>query len=411
MAVPPEIDTQIRGQIDALASRHPNRKDLTQASAALLFFEYAQYPSAAVVRGYTGRGSLADIQRDLNEFWDGVRAKAKVRVAGVDLPQDLLDGFGASIAQLWELAKTKANEALDSLRREALDQVAEVERQVEAAREARERAELEAAGVREQLDKLNEAKAAVDQAMAAQGATLAATERQLVLCREELVRAANAHAEALVRAAHDLDAERSARAASEEVLAGEVRFAKLEIERAREQTRDYKAWAERAEGERQLSEQRSSVVIAELRSAVTEGQVEVARLQGVISGRDRECLALRDEISELREKLDARREERLAKSREKTLLAMRQQILTLPATFELCDRYDWQALLISDSSSEDDLICLGIPGDREGQGYRATPAFRTLDDLEAFCRERGPEYEVLDIDGAGPPATWFWERK
>jgi len=414
MTVAPETDDLIRARVEALASRHSDRKELTQACAGILFFEFAKYPSAAMVRGYTGRGSLSDIQRDLNEFWDRIRAKAKVQVAGADLPSDLLDGFGASIAQLWELAKTKANEALESLRREALDQVEAMAKEVDAERQARERSELECAGLREQLASLRDAKAAVDQALAAEGARLEAAERQVVLSREELLRAARAHEEALVRAANDLETERAARAASEEVLAGEVRFAKLEIERAREQSRDYKTWAERAEGERQLSEHRLSITITELRNAVTKGQVEAAELRGELSGRDKECDALRGEVAELRDRLDARSQERLARIREQALLALRKQILSLPATFELCDRYEWQALLVGESPSGDDLICLGVPGepgDLEGQGYRATPGFRTLDELEAFCLEHGPEYEALDIEGLGPPAVWFWERK
>jgi hypothetical protein len=90
---------------------------------------------------------------------------------------------------------------------------------------------------------------------------------------------------------------------------------------------------------------------------------------------------------------------------------LREQLVSKPNAFELRDLLDCE-LLFETGENDQELLFLGDAGDESigRPAYRATPFFRTLDELEAFCAQHLERYQVIDIPKEGVPTRWFWEQ-
>ena len=113
-----ELDTHIRTEISELAQRVKNRETLSREAAAVLFFRHGIYPSIQLVHRYTQFGSLTDIAKDLEIFWQAIREKGRFRLDGVDLPDNVIARTGEMLTELWQLAQTQARQVLDNERQE-----------------------------------------------------------------------------------------------------------------------------------------------------------------------------------------------------------------------------------------------------------------------------------------------------
>ena len=73
-------EAQIQADVDALKAQYPVRKDLSVATAKLLFFKYDRMPTVALIRQYTQLGSTTNINTDLKSFWGVVRGRLRKRI-------------------------------------------------------------------------------------------------------------------------------------------------------------------------------------------------------------------------------------------------------------------------------------------------------------------------------------------
>lgn len=408
--VEPEIDAKIRAEVAGLADRFKARKDLSRETATTLFFRYGIYPSVQLVHSYTRLGSLTDIGKDLDEFWRSIRDKARVRIEGVDLPEDVLTKTGEVLGSLWALAVEKANNSLDSQR-------AEAQARVEHARLAAEQAE----------QRMEQAIAEADQARAEAAAAHAQreeAERLLAIERTEKVaalqRAADAEGQTAAevearrqaeeRFSSDLEAERQARAQSEERLAGEVRFAKMQIDEARELSRVLKERLTAVESDRSLLEAQLKRQLNTQAEELGGLRLEVGELRGRNAALTDERDRLTRRVDELLARLEQNSAARSSRLKAQVREGLRAQLVTKPAAFELVELLEVE--LSFDGSGGDDepeLLYLGVPSPTGSRPI--TPSFRTLEELEAFCAQHQERYEGLDLADGGLPETWFWEKK
>ena len=103
----------LRPEIQALAQRLTRREDLTRETASILFLRLGIRPSADRVRQLTQRGSLTDIQKDLDKFWDDIRSRLSLQLdAATGLPEELLQKGGQLIALIWRAAQDQAKQDL-----------------------------------------------------------------------------------------------------------------------------------------------------------------------------------------------------------------------------------------------------------------------------------------------------------
>ncbi|WP_323119182.1 DNA-binding protein [Burkholderia alba] len=119
-----EIRQTIRDELDALRTAGARRQDLSLHACKRLFFDLGIRPSAANVRDLTQTGSASDIPKDIDHFWERIRAASKVRLDGAAIPKALEEKAGSLLGALYEEALTHARQSLDDERRQAAEEIA-----------------------------------------------------------------------------------------------------------------------------------------------------------------------------------------------------------------------------------------------------------------------------------------------
>lgn len=408
--IDPELDAKIRADVAELATRFDARKDLSRETATVLFFRYGLYPSVQLVYGYTRKGSLTDVSKDLEDFWRNIREKARVQIEGVPLPEDVLAKTGEVLSSLWAFAMEKASASLADHRAEAADKV-------EQARLAAEQAETR---MQEALARADQAKAEAAEAhtMREEAERVQAIEHAEKLAALERVADAEARAAAATQArvrseeqfSVDLEAERQARKQSEERLDGELRFAKTQIEEARQVGRVLKERLTAVEADRNLVETQLRRQLSSQLEELGGLRLEVGEMRGrnAVLVEERERLALR--VDELLARLEQNSTARATRLKEQIREGLRAQLVTKAAAFELAELLEVE--LLFDSQGGEDVperLFLGVVA--PGGVCAITPAFSTLDELEEFCAENLDRYDGIDAADIESHEKWFWDTK
>lgn len=278
--ISPQTDAAIRETLAPRLAAAKTRQAKSRETASLLFFTYGIYPSAALVRGYTQHGSATDINNDLRDFWHELREKTRVRIEAPMLPDELAAVFSEALGNVWEVAVAKADATLDAERQEAAAAVAEARREAEEdrrrRRDAEDRIEASEAELRQERSRREEAEKRVE----AQGAEIAVLQSSLATWQQQAETEAKARQEAEERFSRDLEAERTANQRNIEMLDGEVKFAKMQIEAARSTERDLRDQLkeEKATKEAALTSYRQRANRAE--EALGAARLELAELKG-----------------------------------------------------------------------------------------------------------------------------------
>ena len=147
----------IREELDQLRKNGARRQELSLHACKRLFFDFEIKPSMAAVRELTQTGSASDIPKDIELFWQRIRATSKVRAGVGSIPPALEERAGELLGALFEEALTLAADALkteraefEAGRRNAEQAVRDAEARRAAADEMLQRSEarIEAAYVR-----------------------------------------------------------------------------------------------------------------------------------------------------------------------------------------------------------------------------------------------------------------------
>lgn len=279
-----QVDAGILATLRTRMHADAPRKEKSRQAASLLFFEHGIYPSAKVVLSYTQQGSLTDINRDLQGFWQDLREKARVKLDAPYLPQELLQSFADALAGMWDQAVANAAGTFDAERLEIENQVAMAQRRMsEAERLASsmlERAQASEAELRQERERRETAEKRIE----GQSAEIEALQSSLSKWQQQADGEARARQEAEQRFSRDLEAERSLRQHDSERYGGEIKFAKLQIDSARTAERELrdqlKAVNEHKDAELSAYRQRANNAA----DAVAALKLELAEVRGLNRG-------------------------------------------------------------------------------------------------------------------------------
>jgi len=288
-----QVDAGILATLRARMPADAHRKEKSRQAASLLFFEHGIYPSAKVVLSYTQQGSLTDINRDLHEFWQDLRDKARVKLDAPYLPKVLLERFAEALAGTWDHAMANATTTFEAERMEAEAQVGEAQRRMaEAERLAGsmlERAQASEAELRQERERREIAEKRVEGQMA----EIESLQSSLVKWQQQAESEARARQEAEQRFSRDLEAERSLRQHDSERYDGEIKFVKLQIDTARTAERELrdqiKAVNEHKDAELSAYRQRANNA-TDLVAAI---QLELAEVRGLNRGLERQLASMK----------------------------------------------------------------------------------------------------------------------
>ncbi|CAE6870432.1 hypothetical protein R69658_08125 [Paraburkholderia aspalathi] len=248
-ASPPD-EQALQADIAALRDRCADTRELYREVCALLFFRYGITPTANKLYSLVRKGSMNTPADVLNQFWQDLRNKTRVKIDHPDLPDAMKQVAAEAVLTIWRAASETATAELAALRAEARHQTHEADavrdqaaadlnvvRQAVAATQA----ELEA--TRTQLAGMRDALAADREAHAATNARLQETRWQLDEAGNQLVQVKAEFTAELERARE------SASAAEERAVSHEKR-ALLEIDQER---------TARQKSEKQLEELRAQL--------------------------------------------------------------------------------------------------------------------------------------------------------
>lgn len=289
------------GILATLRERTPadaHRRDKTRQAASLLFFEHGIYPSAKVVLSYTQQGSLTDINRDLHEFWQELRDKARVKLDAPYLPHDLVESFADSLAKIWDQATANASSTFDAQRMEAEIEVASARRRMnEAEVQARsmlERVQSSEAELRQERERRETAERRVEGQLS-EITTLKSSQEKW---QQKADGEANARQEAEQRFSRDLEAERASRAHDSERHDGEIKFAKLQIDSARTAERELRDQLKAANESKDVEVSTYRQRANNMGDALAAIKLELAEVRGLNRGLERQLASLQAEMRE-----------------------------------------------------------------------------------------------------------------
>ena len=232
------LELEITSTLNARLAQLTSRKEKSKEAAAYLFFQHGIYPSAKTVHSYTQQGSLTDINRDLQEFWDNLRNQTRVKLDAPSIPPNILAMFSESLEKLWDSNVAQAKSVWS-------DERLEMEKKLEAAHLFAEEIETLNHKLENEKKELNAAlsdeilrREEAEKLVEAQAAEIKALKESITDYKVNIENIEIARAQAEQRFSSDLQAERQARQRDADQFHSEINFAKMQIESARQAERD-----------------------------------------------------------------------------------------------------------------------------------------------------------------------------
>lgn len=145
MTMTADLTALIREDLKEVMTPSARAEEIYRQLAPLLFWKYDTMPTANLMYGLVKRGSMSVPTQAVRDFWATLREKTRTSFHAPDLPEPVRESFGRAIADMWDKARSLANEELAALR-------AQAEEDVRAARKAQALAERRVAEVEAVLD-------------------------------------------------------------------------------------------------------------------------------------------------------------------------------------------------------------------------------------------------------------------
>lgn len=274
------LEEEIRTALVPRLAAAKTRQEKTRETAALLFFSHGIYPSAKLVHSYTRHGSMTDINNDLREFWADLREKSRVKIEAPMLPAEVVSLFSDGLAKLWDHAMEKAHAALDGERQQAAEEVAKAQLEATEAERLRRIADAHAEEMAQEVRDERERREVAERNVAAMAAELEELQSSLAKWHAQAESESTARREAEERFSRDLEAERAARKRDAEMLEGEMRFAKMQIEAARGAERELRERIkeDKANKDAEINAYRQRANLTE--EALNKARMELAEVKG-----------------------------------------------------------------------------------------------------------------------------------
>lgn len=151
----------IKQELNVLREQGARRQELSHHACKRLFFDLGIRPSMAAVRDLTQTGSASDIPKDIDSFWERIRAASRVRIGTGIIPKALEERAGELLGALFQEATVHARSMLDGERHDVHTQIAAADQKIREAEirhtlsnEALERSDARAEAAWERVRKL-----------------------------------------------------------------------------------------------------------------------------------------------------------------------------------------------------------------------------------------------------------------
>lgn len=275
-----EKQQEIAREIERIKSQFDETREVYRQVCRLLFLEYGITPTANGLYQLVRKGSMGTPGAVVREFWQEIRAAARIRIDRADMSPELLKLAADMVGTLWERAIADADAGMDLERGQLGVERAQAEADVAQAREEVQRKQAEVVRVEAELATARSEIRLVESRLAAALEGRKNLEQEVAGLREEM----RLRDEALDRARKDFAAELAASREQAQLAAERseeaARRSVLEIDRAR---------TAGATIQRSLDElrQRSADTEAALREEVERGLREVSHERhriGVLEG-------------------------------------------------------------------------------------------------------------------------------
>jgi chromosome segregation ATPase len=112
-------ESRLQGEIEALRLQFPDTQDLYREVCMILFFRHGITPTTNKLYQLVRKGSMSAPAEALAKFWENLRDKSRVRIEHPDIPEALRDVAGELVGQIWQRARTLADESATLARLEA----------------------------------------------------------------------------------------------------------------------------------------------------------------------------------------------------------------------------------------------------------------------------------------------------
>ena len=111
-----QVTTSIVAKVADLKARNAHRRDIAQIVCEMIFFDLGDKPSAGKVLSYVGQGSMTDIGKDVDRFWQSLRDERK-EALGIDgVPESIAAAHTEMLQSVWRLALDEAKSSFDQER-------------------------------------------------------------------------------------------------------------------------------------------------------------------------------------------------------------------------------------------------------------------------------------------------------
>lgn len=228
MNQPVLTEAQLYQAVEQLRHQHSNTLDLYKAVAALLFFQYDSTPTTNRMYQLVRKGSMSAPAEALRLFWNELRERSQVRMEQADIPPALTQSAGLLVAQLWEESVKQAQQVTEKNNQAIYEKMAQNEEDRALALQQAEQASQEALKAQQriaELEQKNESLITENQELKLQVATQMHQMQQLEMQKQ-----------ALLAEQKQLQVKHEEQLALSETRAADMeKYARLEIERARQE--------------------------------------------------------------------------------------------------------------------------------------------------------------------------------
>lgn len=263
-----------------------------QIVASFLHFERGIHPANALVRQLVGVGSMTSIAADLRAFWEDTRKRGMATLSLPNVPARL-DEFasalmGEALTKLWARAVEVANEELAEERAAMQLELTQACLERDRAEEARAAADERAHQLADALEAQRGEREAAERSVVGLTAQLTAVRDALAVSDAQLVAERAARRRAEEQFSQDLAAADQSRRRDQEIFDGEIKFAKLQIDQARQGERALRDQIKHLQDDSDLQIQtlrrqngtlRDEIAATRAANAELEGTVEALRKQ------------------------------------------------------------------------------------------------------------------------------------
>ncbi|MFM0415980.1 DNA-binding protein [Paraburkholderia aromaticivorans] len=226
-------EQRLQTDIAALRSRFADTRELYREVCALLFFRYGITPTANKLYSLVRKGSMNTPADVLNQFWQDLRNKTRVKIDHPDLPDAMKQVAAEAVLSIWQAASETATGELAVLRAEARHQTHEAEAVRDQAAAELDVVRQTAASTQAELDATRAQLAGMRDALAAEREAHAATDGRLQEIRRQLDEAGNQLVQVKAEFTVELDRARERVTAVEERAVSHEKRALREIDQER----------------------------------------------------------------------------------------------------------------------------------------------------------------------------------